>query len=84
MVYEAAAALVTRYKGRNKVRMWGLALARRSYHQKAAVAMPRKPAVIMHATWTDGTCYVGDAAASVSDRAARAARKDGKLLDIQE
>jgi hypothetical protein len=30
--------------------------------------------------WTDGTCYVGDAAASVGDRAARAARKDGKLL----
>ncbi len=41
--------------------------------------MARKLAVIMHAMWTDGTCYVGDAAASASARAARTARKDGKL-----
>lgn len=73
-MYEAALALMTRYKGRNKVRMWGLALARRSCHRKPTVAVARKPAVIMHAMWTVGTCYVGDAAASASDRAARAAR----------
>jgi hypothetical protein len=29
---------------------------------------------------TEGTCYVGDAAASASERQARAAVKDGKLL----
>ncbi len=50
----------------------GLALAKRSCHRKATVAVARKLAVIMHATWTDGTCYVGDAAASASDRAAHA------------
>jgi transposase len=47
------------------------------------LAVARKLAVIMHAMWTDGTCYVGDAAASSSDRAASAARKDGKLLGAQ-
>jgi hypothetical protein len=40
----------------------GLALARRSCHRKPTVAVARKLAVIMHAMWTDGTCYVGDAA----------------------
>lgn len=49
-------------------------------HRKATVAVARKLAVIMHAMWTDGTCYVGDAVGSASDRAAGAARKDGKLL----
>jgi hypothetical protein len=33
--------------------------------------------------WTEGTCYVGYAAASASERQARAARKDGKLLGAQ-
>jgi hypothetical protein len=61
----------------------GLALARRSCHRKPTVAVARKLAVIMHAMWADGTCYVGDAAASTSDRAAPAARKDGKLLGVQ-
>jgi transposase len=50
----------------------GLALAKRSCHRKATVAEVRKLAVIMHAMWTDGTCYVGDAATSARDRAARA------------
>ncbi len=72
MLYEAAAALMTRFKGRDKVRTWGLALAKRSCHRKATLAVARKLAVILHAMWTDGTCYVGDSAASASDRAARA------------
>ena len=67
-LYEAASALMTRFKGRDKVRTWGLALAKRSRHRKATVAVARKLAVIMHAMWTDGTCYVGDAAASASER----------------
>ena len=82
-LYEAASALMTRFKGRDKVRTWGLALAKRSCHRKATVAVARKLAVIMHAMWTDGTCYVGDVAASASDRAAHAARKDGRLLGAQ-
>ena len=82
-LYEAASALMTRFKGRDKVRTWGLALAKRSCHRKATVAVARKLAGIMHAMWTDGTCYVGDAAASASDLAARAAVKDSKLLGAQ-
>ena len=65
------------------MRIWGLALAKRGCHRKATVAMARKLAVIMHAMWTDGTCYVGDAAAIASERQARAAMKDGKLLGAQ-
>ena len=42
--------------------------------------MARKLAVIMHAMWTDGTFYAGDPAASDSELARRAARKDRKLL----
>ena len=72
---------MTRFKGRDKVQTWGLSLAKRSCHRKVAVA--RKLAVIMHAMWTDGTCYVGDVAASAGDRAARAAGKDGRLLGAQ-
>ena len=47
------------------------------------MVVARKLAVIMHAKWTDGTYYVGDAAASASERQARAAMKDGKLLGAQ-
>jgi hypothetical protein len=47
------------------------------------LAVARKLAVIMHSMWTDGTCYAGDAAASASERQARTAMKDGKLLGGQ-
>jgi transposase len=48
-LYEAASALTTRFKGRDKVRIRGLALAKRGCHREATVAMARKLAVIMHA-----------------------------------
>lgn len=63
-LYEAASGLMTRFKGRDKIKSWGQAIAKRSCHRKASVAMARKLAVIMHAIWTDGTFYVGDPAAS--------------------
>jgi hypothetical protein len=56
--------LVTRFKGRDKVKSLGQAIAKRSCHRKACVAVARKLAVIMHAIWTDETFYVGDPAAS--------------------
>jgi len=40
----------------------------------------RKLAVIMHAMWSDGTFYVGDAAAGQTDAAARAHGNARKLL----
>ena len=79
-LYEAASGLMTRFKGSDKVKSWGQAIAKRSCHRKACVAVARKLAVIMHAIWTDGTFYVGDPAASQADAGRRAHHKDRKLL----
>ncbi|MFC3321385.1 IS110 family transposase [Mesorhizobium cantuariense] len=79
-LYEAASALLTRFKGRDRVKSWGLVLAKRGCQRKATVAVARKLAVIMHAMWTDGTFYAGDPAASAADVAARAHLKARKLL----
>ncbi|TIV72301.1 MAG: IS110 family transposase, partial [Mesorhizobium sp.] len=79
-LYEAASGLMTRFKGRDKVKSWGQAIAKRSCHRKACVAVARKLAVIMHAMWNDGTFYVGDPAASRNDAAQRAHLKDRRLL----
>ncbi|WP_316196015.1 IS110 family transposase [Bradyrhizobium sp. SZCCHNRI3052] len=79
-LYEAASALLTRFKRRDKVKTWGLAVAKRSGHRKAVVAVARKLAVIMHAMWCDGTAYCGDQAVSTADAAAHAKRKDRRLL----
>jgi transposase len=79
-LYEAASAMLTRFRGKDKVKTWGLMLAKRGCHHKAAVAVARKLAVIMHAMWSDGTIYIGDPAASETDVSARAAVKNRKLL----
>jgi transposase len=77
-LYEAASALLTRFKRKDKVKSWGLALARRGCHRKAVVAVARKLAVIMHAMWLDGTFYCGDPAARAADVTARASVKPRK------
>lgn len=79
-LYEAASGPMTRFKGSDKVKSWGQAIAKRSCHRKACVAVARKLAVIMHAMWSDGTFYVGDSAANRSDGARRAHIKDRRLL----
>lgn len=79
-LYEAASGLMTRVKGSDKVKSWRQAIARRSRHRKACVAVARKQAVIMRATWSDGTFYVGDPAASQADAGRRAHGKDRRLL----
>lgn len=79
-LYEAASALLTRFKRKDKVKSWGLAIAKRTSHRKATVAVARKLAVIMHAMWVDGTFYCGDPAASQADVSERAAVKERKLL----
>src|SRR5438552_14346871 len=50
-LYDAASALLTRFKRKDKVKSWGQALAKRFCHRKATVAVTRKLAVIMHAMW---------------------------------
>ncbi|ACI50810.1 transposase IS110 family protein [Gluconacetobacter diazotrophicus PA1 5] len=78
-LYEAASVLLTRFKGRDKLRTWGLELAKRSCHRKAAVAVARKMAVIMHAMWLDGTVYDGGPAVDPEERARHIACKNRKL-----
>ena len=41
-LYEAASALLTRFKRRDKVKTWGLLIAKRAGHRKAVVAVARK------------------------------------------
>jgi transposase len=79
-LYEAASALLTRFKRKDKIKTWGLAVAKRTSHRKATVAVARKLAVVMHAMWVDGTFYCGDPATRAADVSARAAAKDKKLL----
>lgn len=79
-LYEAASGLMTRFKGKDKVKSWGQQIAKRSCHRKAVVAVARKLAVIMHAMWSDGIFYVGDAAAPETATAQRAHVKDRKLM----
>ena len=79
-LYEAASALLTRFKRKDKVKSWGLSIAKRSSHRKATVAVARKLAVIMHAMWVDGTFLLWRSAVSPADASARAAAKERKLL----
>jgi transposase len=79
-LYEAASPLLTRFKRRDKVKTWGLLVAKRAGHRKATVAVARKLNVIMHAMWTDGTFYCGDPPTSAADAATQEMRKDRQLL----
>ncbi|WP_407067879.1 hypothetical protein [Mesorhizobium sp. M8A.F.Ca.ET.213.01.1.1] len=72
--------MLTRYKGRDKVKGCGQLIAKGSCHRKTWVAVARKLAVIMHALWSDRTFYVGDAAATATDTAQRAHGKVRKLM----
>lgn len=78
-LYEAASAIMTRFKGRDKLRTWGMELAKRSCHRKATVAVARKLVVIMHAMWVDGTLYDGGTAVDPEERARYIACKNAKL-----
>ena len=73
-LYEAASAMLTRFKGKTALKTWGMKIAKRC-HQKAVVAVARKLAVVMHAMWRHGTEYTDrpgngspDDAPSVKDR----------------
>lgn len=53
-LYEAASGLMTRFKGSDKVKSWSQAIAKRSCHRKACVAVAPKLAVIMYASGAMG------------------------------
>lgn len=73
-LYEAASAMLTRYRGSTALKRWGQAIAQRRGHQKAVVAVARKLACVMHAMWKTGADYA-DAPVGAS-----AVRKAQKLL----
>ena len=58
-LYHAAGSLLWRCRRASPLRSWGLRIAKRSSMKKAAVAVSRKMAVIMHRIWLDGTQYRG-------------------------
>jgi transposase len=78
-LYEAASSMLTRFKGSDTIKTWGLKLAKTKCHAKARIAVARKLAVVMHAMWRDGTFYVGDAAADAAETTAWNAAKARRL-----
>jgi transposase len=57
LLYEAAMAILTRVRGESELRSWALALRKRLGFKRAAVALARKLAVIMHAMLKTGTDF---------------------------
>ncbi|MBM7487746.1 transposase [Bradyrhizobium sp. USDA 3686] len=57
MLYEAAIALLTRIPKNFKLRLWGLRLARKKGLKRAATAVARALAVLLHKIWIDGTTF---------------------------
>jgi len=57
LLYEAATMVLTCVRSNSALRTWGLKLKGRVGFKRAAVAVARKLAVIMHATWRDGCAF---------------------------
>jgi transposase len=57
LLYEAATVILTRSSADSGLRRWGLALKQRLGFKRAAVAVARKLAVIMHAMLKTGTFF---------------------------
>ena len=56
-LYTAANAMLTRSSRWSPLKAWGMQLAKQRGHKRAVVAVARKPAVILHRMWLDGTTY---------------------------
>jgi transposase len=57
LLYEAATTLLTRIRGDSALRRWGLALKKRLGFKRAAVAVARRMAVVLHAMWRAGAAF---------------------------
>ncbi|VWX54581.1 hypothetical protein NOVOSPHI9U_650031 [Novosphingobium sp. 9U] len=64
MLYEAATVLLTRTKSECDLRRWGLQLRERLGFKRAAVAVARKLAVIMHSILVTGEPFKEKSAAA--------------------
>lgn len=73
-LYEAASAMLTRFRGKTALKTWGQKIAKRC-HRKGVVAVARKLAVVMHAMWRDGTDYADRPRASTGPHHPRRTRK---------
>ena len=62
LLYEAATVLLTRSRADSDLRAWGLKLRERLGSKRAAVAVARKLAVVMHAMLRSGQPYLAKAA----------------------
>jgi transposase len=62
LLYEAATVLLTRSRVESDLRAWGLELRERLGFKRAAVALARKLAVVMHAMLKSGQSYRAKAA----------------------
>ena len=57
LLYEAAVSLLTRVRGESALRCWGVSLQKRLGFKRAAVALARKMAVVLHSMWRSGTAF---------------------------
>ncbi len=57
MLYEAAIAIFTRIPKNFKLRLWGLRLAKKKGLKRAATAVARALAVLLHKIWVDGSTF---------------------------
>jgi transposase len=57
LLYEAASVLLTRVRRDNVLRRWGLMLWKRLGFKRAATALARRMAVVLHAMWKSGTPF---------------------------
>lgn len=78
-LYEAASAMLTRFKGKTALKTWGQKIAKRC-HRKGVVAVARKLAVIIHAMWRNGSEYADRPRAESGTATTSSLRKDRKML----
>ena len=57
LLYEAAAVLLTRVRKESALRRSGLMLWKRLGFKRAATALARRMAVVLHAMWKSGTPF---------------------------
>src|SRR3954469_18352676 len=57
LLYEAATVMLSRIRSDSALRSWGLKLREKVGFKRAAVALARKLAVVMHAMWRDGRVF---------------------------
>ena len=76
-LYEAAHSLLIRSTKWSALRAWGMSVAKRRGMARARVEVARKPAVILHRMWADGTEFRWGKQAAPS--AAAACREEFKF-----